>query len=86
MKRPFALIGITYLSVQAALFYLESDLAAAILTAVCFIGTIVSLFILKNRNLRHSLFDRKHLRKRKKNVLVLFPLDSKRHFPCEDYL
>ncbi len=47
MKRPFALIGITYLSVQAALFYLESDLAAAILTAVCFIGTIVSLFILK---------------------------------------
>ena len=30
MKRPFALIGITYLSVQAALFYLESDLAAAI--------------------------------------------------------
>lgn len=34
MKRPFALIGITYLSVQAALFYLESDLAAAILTAV----------------------------------------------------
>lgn len=45
MKRPFALIGITYLSVQAALFYLESDLAAAILTAVCFIGTIVSLFI-----------------------------------------
>lgn len=35
MKRPFALIGITYLSVQAALFYVESDLAAAILTAVC---------------------------------------------------
>ena len=55
MKRPFALIGITYLSVQAALFYLESDLAAAILTAVCFIGTIVSLFILKNRNLRHTV-------------------------------
>ena len=54
MKRPFALIGITYLSVQAALFYLESDLAAAILTAVCFIGTIVSLFILKNRNLRQQ--------------------------------
>lgn len=52
MKRPFALIGITYLSVQAALFYLESDLAATILTAVCFIETIVSLFILKNRNLR----------------------------------
>ena len=24
MKRPFALIGITYLSVQAALFYLGS--------------------------------------------------------------
>lgn len=45
MKRPFALIGITYLSVQAALFYLESDLAATILTAVCFIETIVSLFI-----------------------------------------
>ena len=40
---------------QAALFYLESDLAAAILTAVCFIGTIVSLFILKNRNLRHTV-------------------------------
>lgn len=55
MKRPFALIGIAYLSVQAALFYLESDLAAAILTAVCFIGTIVSLFILKNRNLRHTV-------------------------------
>lgn len=55
MKRPFALIGITYLSVQAALFYLESDLAAAILTAVCFIGTIVSLLILKNRNLRHTV-------------------------------
>ena len=55
MKRPFALIGITYLSVQAALFYLESYLAAAILTAVCFIGTIVSLFILKNRNLRHTV-------------------------------
>ena len=36
MKRPFALIGITYLSVQAALFYLESDLAATILTAVLF--------------------------------------------------
>lgn len=47
MKRPFALIGITYLSVQAALFYLESDLAAAILTAVCFAGTIIVLFILK---------------------------------------
>ena len=34
MKRPFALIGIAYLSVQAALFYLESDLAAAILTSL----------------------------------------------------
>lgn len=55
MKRPFALIGITYLSVQAALFYLESDLAAAILTAVCFAGTIIVLFILKNRNLRHTV-------------------------------
>lgn len=45
MKRPFALIGITYLSVQAALFYLESDLAAAILTAVCFAGTIIVLYL-----------------------------------------
>lgn len=28
MKRPFALIGIAYLSVQAALFYLESDFSS----------------------------------------------------------
>lgn len=55
MKRPFALIGITYLSVQAALFYLHTDLNSAILTFVCFIGAIVSLFILKNRNLRHTI-------------------------------
>lgn len=55
MKRPFALIGITYLSVQAALFYLHTDLISAIFTFVCFIGAIVSLFILKNRNLRHTI-------------------------------
>lgn len=44
MKRPFALIGITYLSVQAALFYLESDLAAAILTAVFYRNDCFALY------------------------------------------
>lgn len=56
MKRPFALIGITYLSVQAALFYLESDLAAAILTAVCFAGTIIVLFKIEIYGIRCLAF------------------------------
>ena len=54
MKRPFALIGITYLSVQAALFYLQSDIIALILVIVSFFGAVFSLFAFKKRNLRQT--------------------------------
>ena len=54
MKRPFALIGITYLSVQAELFYLKSDIIALILVIVSFLGAVFSLFAFKKRNLRQT--------------------------------
>lgn len=54
MKRPFALIGITYLSVQAALFYFQQIYIAAVVAVVCFVGAIVSLFTLKNKSIRHT--------------------------------
>lgn len=40
MKRPFALIGITYLSVQAALFYFQQIYIAAVVAVVCFVGAV----------------------------------------------
>jgi competence protein ComEC len=54
MKRPFALIGITYLSVQAALFYFQQIYIAAVVVVVCFVGAVVSLFTLKNKSIRHT--------------------------------
>lgn len=54
MKRPFALIGITYLSVQAALFYFQQIYIAAVVAVVCFVGAVVSLFTLKNKSIRHT--------------------------------
>lgn len=54
MKRPFALIGIAYLSVQAALFYFQQIYIAAVVAVVCFVGAVVSLFTLKNKSIRHT--------------------------------
>ena len=54
MQRPFALIGITYLSVQAALFYFQQIHIAAVVAVVCFVGAVVSLFTLKNKSIRHT--------------------------------
>lgn len=54
MKRPFALIGITYLSVQAVLFYFQQIYIAAVVAVVCFVGAVVSLFTLKNKSIRHT--------------------------------
>ncbi|WP_405353698.1 ComEC/Rec2 family competence protein [Ruminococcus sp.] len=53
MKRPFALIGITYLSVQAVLFYLQQNFVTIVFAIVCFAVAVVSLFAIKKRNARH---------------------------------
>ena len=54
MKRPFALIGITYLSVQAALFYLQLDIITLAVAVAGFFGAVISLFAFKKRNLRQT--------------------------------
>lgn len=54
MKRPFALIGITYLSVQAVLFYLQSDIGVIAFAIAGFIGAVISVFAFKNHNMRHT--------------------------------
>lgn len=54
MKRPFALIGITYLSVQAALFYLQSDIITLVVAVSGFLGAVFSLFVFKKRNLSQT--------------------------------
>lgn len=54
MKRPFALIGITYLSVQAALFYINTDSAAAVTAVAGITAAIILFFLLKRRTVRQT--------------------------------
>lgn len=54
MKRLFALIGITYLSVQTVLFYLQLNIVTVVVAVVGLIGVLISTFAIKRSNRKYT--------------------------------